>query len=99
MADRDHEEVTHQHQSEEVMEKEETNQVSKWKRFRLFLKAHKKRVFPIWLRLVLISFFLILSAVIGAMVGYGILGGGQPMEVFQLETWQHILDIVTKNNN
>jgi lipopolysaccharide/colanic/teichoic acid biosynthesis glycosyltransferase len=97
MADRDHEEITYQHQSEEVMEKEKTNELSKWQTIRAFMKARKKRILPIWFRLLLISFFLIISAVIGTMVGYGVLGGGQPMEVFQLETWQHIMDIVKKD--
>jgi hypothetical protein len=32
----------------------------------------------------------------GAVVGYGMLGGGEIAEVFKESTWTHILDLVEK---
>ncbi|WP_223701103.1 DNA-directed RNA polymerase subunit beta [Sutcliffiella deserti] len=55
------------------------------------------RLIPIWLRLIIILAIMIVAAVAGAMVGYGILGGGSPMDVFNRETWQHIIDLVQKD--
>lgn len=41
--------------------------------------------------LVVISLVLILF-VTGTMIGYGIVGGGNPKDVFNKEVWTHILD-------
>jgi hypothetical protein len=54
------------------------------------------RLIPIWLRLVIIVAVMAIAVVAGAMFGYGILGGGNPMDVLNKETWQHILDLVNK---
>ncbi|WP_044747169.1 DNA-directed RNA polymerase subunit beta [Bacillus alveayuensis] len=54
------------------------------------------RLIPIWLRLVLIVFGMALSLVIGAMVGYGVLGDGKPLDALKPSTWQHIIDLVEK---
>jgi hypothetical protein len=29
-------------------------------------------------------------------VGYGVIGDGKPMNVFEKETWTHIIDLVEK---
>ncbi|QFT90873.1 DNA-directed RNA polymerase subunit beta [Bacillus sp. THAF10] len=65
-------------------------------------KAPKKlkwriRLIPIWLRLVIILAIMAVAVVAGAMFGYAILGGGEPMDVLKKETWQHILDLVNKD--
>ncbi|TMW72528.1 DNA-directed RNA polymerase subunit beta [Alteribacter natronophilus] len=52
------------------------------------------RLIPIWLRLILVVFFLGVSIVLGAMIGYGVIGDGQPMDIFQRETWGHIYDLI-----
>lgn len=52
------------------------------------------RIFPIWLRIILVLLLLIGAAVVGAMVGYGIIGDGNPGDVLKKETWVHILDII-----
>lgn len=57
----------------------------------------KRRAFPIWLRIIVVLVLCALALVIGAIVGYGIIGSGKPSDVFDMGTWQHIFDIVTKN--
>lgn len=55
-----------------------------------------RRVFPIVVRLIFIAALCVGALILGAMVGYGILGEGEPKDILQKETWQHIIDIVTK---
>ena len=54
------------------------------------------RLIPIWLRLIILVIVMAVAVVAGAMFGYGVLGGGNPMDVLNKETWQHILDLVNK---
>lgn len=53
------------------------------------------RLLPIWLRIILVLLLLIGTAMFGAMIGYSSLGDGDPSDVFNKETWTHILDIIT----
>ena len=59
-------------------------------------KRIKIRLFPIWLRILLVLFFLTASIIAGAMIGYGVIGDGKPTDVFKKSTWAHIIDIVNK---
>ncbi|GLC87909.1 DNA-directed RNA polymerase subunit beta [Lysinibacillus piscis] len=52
------------------------------------------RLIPIWLRVVLILLLICGAASLGAMFGYGVIGGGDATDVFKKETWQHIFDIM-----
>jgi F0F1-type ATP synthase assembly protein I len=54
------------------------------------------RLIPIWLRLVIILGVMVIAVISGAMFGYGVLGGGSPMDVLDKDTWQHIVDLVNK---
>ncbi len=54
-----------------------------------------RRIFPIWLRIVVVFILAFLALIIGLVVGYSVLGDGEPMEVLKMDTWRHILDIVT----
>ncbi|MEK4484622.1 DNA-directed RNA polymerase subunit beta [Psychrobacillus sp. FSL H8-0484] len=51
------------------------------------------RMFPIWLRILLIIVLFAGAAALGLMVGYGVLGDGSPKDALKWETYQHILDI------
>ncbi|WOV88016.1 DNA-directed RNA polymerase subunit beta [Sporosarcina oncorhynchi] len=53
------------------------------------------RLFPIWLRIILVIAILGIAAVLGAMVGYGYIGDGQPSDVLNKDTWTHIIDIIS----
>lgn len=58
--------------------------------------AARVRVFPIWLRLLVLLALLLFALVAGVMIGFGILGDGTPLDALKVETWQHIIDIVVK---
>jgi hypothetical protein len=55
------------------------------------------RLFPIWLRIILVVFFVIVSMLVGAVIGYSVIGNGKPMDALKFSTWNHIRDFVTKN--
>ncbi|MBA2874506.1 DNA-directed RNA polymerase subunit beta [Thermaerobacillus caldiproteolyticus] len=77
--------------NEERQEEKQTEQKKQrwtWQRTRLI---------PIWLRLVIVVFLMIISTVLGAMIGYGVIGDGKPFDVFKPSTWQRIVDIVEKD--
>lgn len=46
------------------------------------------------LRIVIVVLLLGIAAVIGAMVGYGIIGDGEAMDVLKPSTWTHVFDIM-----
>lgn len=56
----------------------------------------RRRIFPIWLRILFIIVGCIGAIIAGVMVGYGVLGDGVPQDALKKETWQHIIDIVTR---
>ncbi|WP_255473297.1 DNA-directed RNA polymerase subunit beta [Planomicrobium sp. CPCC 101110] len=53
------------------------------------------RLFPIWLRILIILAILIVAMVLGVMVGYGVIGDGEPADALKWRTWQHIIDIMS----
>ncbi|WP_156290900.1 DNA-directed RNA polymerase subunit beta [Oceanobacillus salinisoli] len=59
-------------------------------------KRPRRRIFPIWLRFILLLIFSAAALVAGLMVGYGVLGDGNPTDALRAETWQHIIDIIVK---
>jgi anti-sigma factor RsiW len=54
------------------------------------------RLIPIWLRLLIIAALIVLSATVGVIVGYGVIGDGEPTDALKKSTWQHIIDLVEK---
>lgn len=59
-------------------------------------KIPRKRIFPIWLRIIVITLLSAGALIAGLMIGYGILGDGNPSEVLDQDLWQHIIDIIIK---
>lgn len=57
-------------------------------------KKPRIRLIPIWLRLIIVAVLTALSLAAGAMVGYGVIGDGEPMDALKIETWKHIYDII-----
>lgn len=45
-------------------------------------------------RILIILLIGILLFIIGSMIGYGAMGGGNPFEVLMPHVWQHIMDFV-----
>lgn len=56
------------------------------------------RLIPIWLRIILLLLFMAIAVTSGAMIGYGVLGDGKPTDVFDKQTWQHVIDLVEKES-
>lgn len=56
----------------------------------------RRRLIPIWLRLVIVFVLVLLSGMIGAMVGYGVIGEGNAWDALKPATWQHMIDLVEK---
>lgn len=56
----------------------------------------RRRVFPIWLRIIVVLVLCAIALLLGAIVGYGIVGDGAPSDALELETWKHIIEIVLK---
>ncbi|WP_321433199.1 DNA-directed RNA polymerase subunit beta [Trichococcus flocculiformis] len=45
-----------------------------------------------WVLIFMLMAFILFGA--GLMVGYGVLGGGNPALVFSKQTWEHIFDYI-----
>ncbi|MGG3739256.1 DNA-directed RNA polymerase subunit beta [Aeribacillus pallidus] len=59
-------------------------------------KRVRVRLIPIWLRLIIVVVLTFVSLVVGAVVGYGVIGDGKPSDTFKKSTWTHIIDLVNK---
>ncbi len=54
------------------------------------------RLIPIWLRLIIISVLFVFCILIGAVIGYSIIGDGKFIDSFKPSTWTKIIDLVEK---
>ena len=52
------------------------------------------RLFPIWLRIVLVLALIVAAIAAGLTIGYGYIGDGEPKDALKWATWQHILDLL-----
>ncbi len=59
-------------------------------------KQAKVGKMSIWLKILLVLTLSIVALVIGAIVGYGVIGDGNPIDALKIETWRHIYDLVVK---
>lgn len=75
---------------EHKKERKQDNQEVKQKKIRI-------RLIPIWLRIILFVILIVVAVGAGAMVGYSVMGDGKPSEIFEKETWTHIIDLVKKD--
>ncbi|WP_153730387.1 DNA-directed RNA polymerase subunit beta [Sporosarcina obsidiansis] len=62
------------------------------------LKWVRVRMIPIWLRLLILLALLVIAAILGAVIGFSVIGDGSAGDVFHKETWQHIFDIMNGKN-
>lgn len=89
-------------QSTNVTEQEKQTQAKKQKRItrheekkRKRTKRPIRRIFPIWLRLIVIFLLAVFALILGMIVGYTILGDGtNALEVLTFDFWKNILDII-----
>lgn len=52
---------------------------------------------PIFKSIFIILLFIVAAIAlfaVGLMIGYGVLGDGEAMQVFERETWEHILEFI-----
>ena len=54
------------------------------------------RLFPVWLRIIVIILLLALSIIAGAVIGYSVMGDGKATDTFKKDTWTHIVDLVNE---
>lgn len=52
------------------------------------------RLFPIWLRILLVLVLLAAAIAAGLTVGFSVIGGGDASDALKWETYQHIIDIM-----
>lgn len=57
-------------------------------------RRKKKRIFPIWLRVIVVLILCVVALLGGLMIGYGIIGDGNPSDALDVETWRHILELM-----
>lgn len=59
-------------------------------------KKPRRRVLPIWFRIIIVLVLCAAALITGLMIGYGVIGDGNPTDALDPDTWQHIIDIVKK---
>ncbi|AYC28847.1 DNA-directed RNA polymerase subunit beta [Paenisporosarcina cavernae] len=52
------------------------------------------RLFPIWLRIILVLALVAAAMAAGVMVGYGVIGDGEARDALKWSTWDHVLKIM-----
>lgn len=59
-------------------------------------KNEKSNIRKVWnvARWFLIPVLCIIALVVGLIIGYSYLGDEEAADVFQLETWKHLLDLI-----
>lgn len=55
---------------------------------------NRTRLIRLFLRLFGISILLFTTMIAGTVVGFSVVGDGQPSDVFKKSTWQHIINFV-----
>ncbi|MFC7685805.1 DNA-directed RNA polymerase subunit beta [Ureibacillus sp. GCM10028918] len=58
------------------------------------MRWYNLRLIPIWLRIILVLALLIIAGAAGLMIGFGVIGNGEPLDALKQDTWQHMLDII-----
>lgn len=46
------------------------------------------------LKILVVIALVIILFVAGIMIGYGVIGGGNPRDVFKVEVWTHIMEFL-----
>lgn len=53
------------------------------------------RMIPIWLRVILVVVLFAGAIALGLIIGYGYVGDGNPSDALKVETWVHIINIMS----
>ncbi|MFC4410650.1 DNA-directed RNA polymerase subunit beta [Chungangia koreensis] len=87
---------------ERKLEEKPANKTNPFKRFRKQKEDGEEkrtvwvqiRLFPIWVRILIVLLLLAGAAAGGLVVGYGIVGDGEPANALKWDTWIHLLNII-----
>ncbi|MBM7571306.1 DNA-directed RNA polymerase subunit beta [Aquibacillus albus] len=74
---------------------EEANQRRRRREAKKEARQPVRRIFPIWLRIIVVLVLSYLALLGGLMVGFGVLGNGSPTDALEFDTWRHIIELVT----
>jgi Flp pilus assembly protein TadB len=85
---------TQRRRSRETEENSGQHQSRKQRKEKRKGKRPRRRIFPIWLRIIVVLLLAASALVAGLMIGFGVVGDGTPTDILKVETWQHIIDIV-----
>lgn len=55
------------------------------------------RLIPMWLRFLIAIVLIGGSLLLGIIVGYGVIGDGDPAEALKPHVWYHIIDMIRGN--
>ncbi|MDG5787284.1 DNA-directed RNA polymerase subunit beta [Evansella sp. AB-P1] len=58
------------------------------------VKRGRIRIIPVWIRVVFVLALFAGSLIVGVMVGFGIVGEGEPMDVLNRDTWYQLYDLI-----
>ncbi|UOR11273.1 DNA-directed RNA polymerase subunit beta [Halobacillus amylolyticus] len=59
-------------------------------------RKQRRRILPIWLRIIIVLFLSALALLVGLVVGYGVIGDGNPLDALDWSTWERIWNLITK---
>src|SRR5699024_7704812 len=82
--------------SEGKEQKNRQEEINAKRKARKEKKKLRIRKFPISLRILVVIIIFCISLLLGIMFGYSILGDGNALDALKPSTWQHIIDIVEK---
>lgn len=57
-------------------------------------RAQHEQPVPLWLRLIFVGTLCLVAVLLGAVIGYGLIGDGYPLDALKFDTWRHIFDLV-----
>lgn len=57
----------------------------------------RARLLSLLIRIIGIPILFAIALVVGAIVGFSVVGDGQPVDVFKKSTWQHIVNFVKED--
>lgn len=59
------------------------------------MRKPRRRIFPLWLRIIVVLILAAGALIAGLIIGFGVIGDGSPAtDILKMETWQQIIDIV-----
>lgn len=57
-------------------------------------RARRRGGMPLLLKVMLIPFLLFIALLAGLIAGYSIIGNGSALDVFDINTWKHMYNLV-----